>query len=463
MSSQLELFFIIGSAVMFLLYYILTILSGYYFYGFAPRLPKWLSCLLFPVLQTAAVFTLLLTDQYISIVLLVFSVLTTLEYWLAYRAPFVSIVFSSNIVSFISMFLIQIFISVTSIIVSTDTNMRDIYRNRAIFYPLLFFACLIGVIIHLVSRRASLKRLSLKMVENEKTLRFLCVCLICFNIYLLLSCLPMFMKTDPTLFPIYYTVSHLVLSCIFFFILDYGVKDCFLTELAVRSYTFEKQLDRQLLHYKSYEKYTDSLRVFRHDYKQMMRTVNHFLDAGQTDEARRLIAQINDQMQNRLGVHKKYSNNYLVDAILQDAANLCSEKHIDFSAQVYLPDGMRCSDINTCRIASNLVSNAVEACEGITSPEIRPCIKLESALREDWLTVTIENAFEGTIRLGRDGLPLSSKKDADNHGMGIRSVYELVEEVGGLMIIDADHQNHVFTVRLHLKKHPRQAENEALQ
>lgn len=453
MSSQLQLFFIIGSAVMFFFYHLQNILSSYYFYGYEARLPKWLCCTLFPLLQTIIIFALLLTKQYIFIVLLVFGVLNTIEFLLAYRESLASIVFSSNIVNFVSMFTIQICISVTSIVVGSDISMRDIYMNPAYLYPILFFACPFGVLFHACCRRPQIRQLSLKMIDNEKTLHFLCACLLGFNVYMLLSCLPIFMSTDPELFPIYFTVSHIVLSCIFLFILDYGVKACFLNELTLRSNTFEKQLTRQLLHYKSYEKYTDSLRVFRHDYKQMMRTVNHFLDNGQIDEARRLIAQINDQMQNRLGVHKKYSNNYLVDAILQDTANLCFEKQIDFSAQVYLPDGIHCSDVNTCRITSNLVNNALEACENINSPDIRPFIRLESALRGDWLTVTVENSFDGKVRLGRDGLPVSTKKDTDNHGMGVRSVHELIEEVGGLMMIDADQKQHVFTVRLHLKKH----------
>lgn len=451
MPLPLEHFVIASSVILFFFYNVFTFTSGYYYCGYKPRLPKSLCSTLFPLLNTTVIFCLLYLQTSVFTELLLFSALITLEYRLAYRASNISIAFSSNIVSFFNMFLIQTTISIVSLFSGANISMMDVYWTPALFYPSLSAACAAGVACHLISRRLVSNRRPRMLIENQKALRFLTICLVGFNIYMLLSCLSMFMDNMPQLFSVYFAATHIVLLCVFFFIMDYGIKDCYLTDLSTRSSVYEQQLQRQLLHYKSYEKYTDSLRIFRHDYKQMMRTVNNLLDTGQTDQARRLIAQINDHMQNNLQVHQKYSNNYLVDAILQDTANLCEEKHIDFFAQVYLPNGIHCSDINACRIATNLTNNAVEACESITDPYIARYIRLTSSQHADWVTITVENAFEGKVRFDEEGLPLSTKEHTDSHGMGLRSVHELIEQIGGLMLIDADSKKNVFTVRLHLK------------
>lgn len=452
MLLPLEYFFMASSVILFFLYNMFTFTSGYYYYRYQPRLPKWLCSALFPLLNTAVIFSLLYLKTSIFTELLLFNVLIALEYLLAYRASRISIAFSSNIISFFSMFFIQTTISAVSLFAGPHISMTDVYRTPSLLYPSLSAACAAGVACHVIARRLVSNRRPRMLIENQKVLRFLTICLVGFNIYMLLSCLSMFMDDMPQLFSVYFGATHMVLLCVYFFIMDYGIKDCYLTDLSTRSSIYEQQLQRQLLHYKSYEKYTDSLRVFRHDYKQMMRTVNNLLDTGQTDQARRLIAQINDHMQNNLQVHQKYSNNYLVDAILQDTANLCEEKHIDFFAQVYLPEGIHCSDINACRIATNLTNNAVEACENITSPDIKRYIRLTSSQFEDWVTITVENSFEGKVRFDEEGMPLSTKRHTDNHGMGVRSVHELIEQIGGMMLLDADSKKNVFTVRLHLKE-----------
>ena len=104
-----------------------------------------------------------------------------------------------------------------------------------------------------------------------------------------------------------------------------------------------------------------------------------------------MLDDIHDTMQRDVLVHKAYSNNVLLDAILQDAANTCEEKSIRFSAVAHLPENISITDLDIVRIFSNVINNAIEACNKVSGPE--PFIEITSSGNPDWATIEVSNSF----------------------------------------------------------------------
>lgn len=48
-------------------------------------------------------------------------------------------------------------------------------------------------------------------------------------------------------------------------------------------------------------------------------------------------------------------------------------------------------------------------------------------------SIHVENSFDGTVELGTDGLPETTKADRANHGFGVRSMRLTVERYGGTL------------------------------
>lgn len=102
-------------------------------------------------------------------------------------------------------------------------------------------------------------------------------------------------------------------------------------------------------------------------------------------------------------------------------------------------------------ILSNTLDNAIEACRKLreSDPREKLFISVRSIRRKKLLLLEIENSFDGTLRLGADGLPLTSKEDEAFHGIGLRSVKSCAEKYAGGVDFSADGGR--FTVSVLLK------------
>lgn len=250
----------------------------------------------------------------------------------------------------------------------------------------------------------------------------------------------------------WYKVVYMV-SCMLCFIsqlvlVQYSIRISSLLEFELHTQLLQKQLSIQMQHYKAYQKYTESFRVFKHDYKNMMASVKSLLSSGEYQKAERMLDTIHDTMKNQVLVHKTYSNHMMLDAILQDAANICCEHSIHFSATLFIPNALNISDIDYVRIFSNLIDNAIEACIK-TEPDSNPYFTVQSRLstNNDWLTVELSNSYSGEVKL-HNGIPESTKDNKDFHGIGLSVVMEIVESLGGMISIDVYQEKKVFTVSL---------------
>lgn len=213
----------------------------------------------------------------------------------------------------------------------------------------------------------------------------------------------------------------------------------------------EEQYALQLRHYKSYERYTESLRSFRHDFKSMLSTVKNLISNGEHEEAFHFLDAMYNDMQVKMNVHKKYSDNVILDAMLQDLANVCEENLISFSFKTLVPRNTALSMIDAVRIFSNLSNNAVEASLNISENE--RFINISCGNKEGWSTLQIVNSFDGSLVL-HNGMPVTTKNEKVNHGIGLTTVKEIVESAGGFMILDADQKENVFLVRVHVPHSP---------
>ncbi len=220
-----------------------------------------------------------------------------------------------------------------------------------------------------------------------------------------------------------------------------------LLEYQWKTKTLEDQYQRQLQHYKSYQKYTESFRAFRHDYQFMMGTLKSLLQANDMEKAVQLLEDVNDEMQEKVQMHQKYSDNLTLDAMLQDLANICEEKRIRFSFHVSMTRKTNLTLLDGIRIFSNIANNAVEACEKV--PESKRFIEITSGHDQQWVMLEVVNSYDGCTTV-QDGKLVTTKQDKAEHGLGLGIVREITEDMGGFVIYDADQKSKSFLTRVHI-------------
>lgn len=139
------------------------------------------------------------------------------------------------------------------------------------------------------------------------------------------------------------------------------------------------------------------------------------------------------------------TGNEALDVILTEKSLICQKKSISLTC---MADGARLGFMDEADIYSlfgNIVDNAMDAVVKIPDAE-RRIIGLSVRAADNMLAVNVNNYYEGVIVMDGEGLPITTKRNKDYHGFGMKSVRLLVEKYGGDLTITAD--DGVFNVNI---------------
>ncbi|MCI9031817.1 MAG: GHKL domain-containing protein [Clostridia bacterium] len=132
---------------------------------------------------------------------------------------------------------------------------------------------------------------------------------------------------------------------------------------------------------------------------------------------------------------KVKTGNNALDVILTEKSLSCRKKGIEFMC---MADGSALSfmeDADIYSLFGNALDNAIEASVGVADAEKR-IVGAVAKKVDGFLSVNIYNYCENEPKF-RDGFPVTSKKDKENHGFGVRSIAMITEKYGGDLSINA--------------------------
>ena len=127
------------------------------------------------------------------------------------------------------------------------------------------------------------------------------------------------------------------------------------------------------------------------------------------------------------------TGNPALDAVLTEKGLTCEGRGIELTCLVdgSCLVGMGAVDLYT--LFGNALDNAIEACAKLPDPDDR-LISLHVERQGSLARIDVQNTCSGTVEL-TDGLPATSKDDANYHGFGLKSIQMVVERLGGNMVI----------------------------
>lgn len=223
-------------------------------------------------------------------------------------------------------------------------------------------------------------------------------------------------------------VAH-VLACVFVLVSEYEI--LYVQQLRVEKATTERLLAERGRQYELARGNIEAINVKCHDIKHQIRSLR---DGGAVVDAAVL-----DELSRKVDVYDSVvkSGNDALDTILTEKSLVCQQRHITLSC---IADGSAVGFMGSVDLYSlfgNALDNAIEASSSIENPE-RRSISLIVQRIGDMASIHVENLFDGELRLGEDGLPLTSKGDLINHGFGMRSMRQIVESYGGTFATRVD-------------------------
>lgn len=189
-------------------------------------------------------------------------------------------------------------------------------------------------------------------------------------------------------------------------------------------------------YYSKIHKEQDKVKEIHHDIKNHMICIRDMCENNDVNNVINYIDNI------EVGL-KKYKNNddrsntgnMVLDSILKNKKLLCQEKLIDFDIDMDFSKNDYMDMIDICIIFSNIIDNAIEACDKIKSKHLSKKIRIESKYIEEFCIIVIENTKINKV-IQKNNNFITSKKDKYIHGIGIRNVKSVVKKYFGELIIE---------------------------
>ncbi|MDR0918486.1 MAG: GHKL domain-containing protein [Oscillospiraceae bacterium] len=198
------------------------------------------------------------------------------------------------------------------------------------------------------------------------------------------------------------------------------------SELLLIAQHIEKQRNSVNIIQENYEE----IRKIKHDMKTYVTGINQLISVGEVSKA---IELGNKTISDNLLSNTDFD---MLNAVLNAKVKFCKEKNIDFG--FLIADKINIlGDTEINIIIMNLVDNAIEASVEISDSRIQLIISQEKS----YMKILIKNKILSSVLNANPDLE-TTKKDAVNHGFGIKSIRDIIEKYNG--IIDFYEEDNFF-------------------
>ncbi|HEY8424370.1 MAG TPA: ATP-binding protein [Clostridia bacterium] len=209
-------------------------------------------------------------------------------------------------------------------------------------------------------------------------------------------------------------------------------------------------------HYEQYRQSKETIEMINRTYHDLKHQIA-VIRAEQNPEKR---AAYLDELESGIKYYEAQNKtgNAVLDVILTSKSITCIDNKIHFScvADGKLLDFMDVLDI--CSIFGNALENAIEGVKNIKDPE-RRLIKLVVYSKNDLLIINFGNYYESKLKFENGNL-VTTKKDQNLHGYGIKSIKMAVAKYGGTVNIDTKDNWFNLSILIPLPKNQKDQESE---
>lgn len=204
---------------------------------------------------------------------------------------------------------------------------------------------------------------------------------------------------------------------------------------------FQLQVKNQTSMYKSVSEKFDRQRKKTHEYKNQILCIESLIAKKNYQELEKYVSSVSGRLSKEFDSIN--TNNVIVDAILNSKYQEILDKNIVFVFKINDLSDIKISDEDVVIILSNLLNNAIEACEKCHDKKI---IKMKFVKEEESVILSIKNTYNTKI-IFRDGEIQTTKKyELDEHGIGFKNIVDTIIKYGGSYVVQNEDKEFYFSM-----------------
>ena len=175
------------------------------------------------------------------------------------------------------------------------------------------------------------------------------------------------------------------------------------------------------------EAFVNEMKTVRHDIKHQLFTILKYIDDEKDAEAKEYIGVLTN---NYLPHILSYidTGNKVFDSIVNAKIAVCNQKHIFMEVNIKNGTDLHISPAEIAVMFGNLLDNAIEAAWFTDDKRIT----LDIHANENYLIISVKNSIKSSVLQTNEEL-VTSKNDKELHGIGIKSVKNIVNKYNGMI------------------------------
>lgn len=193
-------------------------------------------------------------------------------------------------------------------------------------------------------------------------------------------------------------------------------------------------------YYAELEKQREVSNSLIHDIKRYLSTIRELSVANNSNE---IISYIDSVYEGtKIETLRQYSNNKLVNIIVNRYANLCDTAGISLITDIRNINFSFISDSDLTTVLDNMLENAYEASKDSKEKFINLLIEQKN---ENFIVIKMSNSSDNAP-IGKNGNYVTLKKDNTFHGIGLKSILSVLKKYNGNLETDYSTEKHVFSL-----------------
>jgi hypothetical protein len=202
-----------------------------------------------------------------------------------------------------------------------------------------------------------------------------------------------------------------------------------------------EKLDMQYKYYLMVKESQEKMKQVYHDMNNHMINIKSLKNSS--EDVDKYIDNIEDEVKSTKNIYN--TGNVLLDIIFHEKSKACMENNIDFKIGIDFSKCEFVEMIDISSIFSNLIDNAIEACNKIDDNNIEKYITLKSTFIKGHYVIICENSKNNKIVLKNNKI-FTSKKDKFFHGIGIESIKSSIKKYDGELKIKDSKYKFISTI-----------------
>ena len=190
----------------------------------------------------------------------------------------------------------------------------------------------------------------------------------------------------------------------------------------------------------------EKMRRIRHDMRNHVIVMEQMLDDKNYDRLKLYMQKLADIAHEN--EQKIDTGNIELDAILNNKINEAQDSNIKTETDITIPAGIIKDGYDIAVILGNILDNAIRA--SLECDEKERSININIKYNRGVMSILVMNAYANNINVTKNVLPVTTKDDSFEHGIGLANVRNTVEKYHGELIIKTENKKFIADIILYI-------------